>query len=162
MAAFCDLHIHSCLSPCADDEMTPWNLVGMARGEGPGRDRPHRPQHRAQHPRGGGGGRGLRRAGHSRHGGNQPGGGAHARLFSHRGGRAFGGGAGLCASAGRPEPAGPVWKPDYHARRRYALRHAGQAAHQRHGSERGGRLRAHPLLWGNPRARAYQPAAATA
>lgn len=34
MAAFCDLHIHSCLSPCADDEMTPWNLVGMARVKG--------------------------------------------------------------------------------------------------------------------------------
>lgn len=26
-----DLHIHSCLSPCGDDEMTPWNLVGMAK-----------------------------------------------------------------------------------------------------------------------------------
>ncbi len=34
MAAYCDLHIHSCLSPCADDDMTPWNLVGMARGKG--------------------------------------------------------------------------------------------------------------------------------
>lgn len=27
---FCDLHIHSCLSPCGDDEMTPANIVGMA------------------------------------------------------------------------------------------------------------------------------------
>lgn len=27
---FCDLHIHSCLSPCADDDMTPANIVGMA------------------------------------------------------------------------------------------------------------------------------------
>ncbi len=25
-----DLHIHSCLSPCADDDMTPANIVGMA------------------------------------------------------------------------------------------------------------------------------------
>lgn len=25
-----DLHIHSCLSPCADDDMTPGNIVGMA------------------------------------------------------------------------------------------------------------------------------------
>lgn len=27
---FYDLHIHSCLSPCADDDMTPANLAGMA------------------------------------------------------------------------------------------------------------------------------------
>ena len=27
---FYDLHIHSCLSPCADDENTPYNLAGMA------------------------------------------------------------------------------------------------------------------------------------
>ena len=26
-----DLHIHSCLSPCADDDMTPYNLVNLAR-----------------------------------------------------------------------------------------------------------------------------------
>jgi len=26
----CDLHIHSCLSPCGDDDMTPANIVGMA------------------------------------------------------------------------------------------------------------------------------------
>lgn len=26
----CDLHIHSCLSPCGDDDMTPGNIVGMA------------------------------------------------------------------------------------------------------------------------------------
>jgi hypothetical protein len=26
-----DLHIHSCLSPCGDDEMTPFDLVGMAK-----------------------------------------------------------------------------------------------------------------------------------
>jgi predicted metal-dependent phosphoesterase TrpH len=25
-----DLHIHSCLSPCADDDMTPMNIAGMA------------------------------------------------------------------------------------------------------------------------------------
>ena len=34
MRAYCDLHIHSCLSPCGDDEMTPWNLVGMAKVKG--------------------------------------------------------------------------------------------------------------------------------
>ena len=27
---YCDLHIHSCLSPCGDDDMTPGNIVGMA------------------------------------------------------------------------------------------------------------------------------------
>ena len=26
----CDLHVHSCLSPCGDDDMTPGNIVGMA------------------------------------------------------------------------------------------------------------------------------------
>ncbi len=26
----CDLHIHSCLSPCGDDDMTPANIAGMA------------------------------------------------------------------------------------------------------------------------------------
>ncbi|MCD8232467.1 MAG: PHP domain-containing protein [Clostridiales bacterium] len=26
-----DLHIHSCLSPCGDDDMTPANIVGMAK-----------------------------------------------------------------------------------------------------------------------------------
>ncbi len=34
MRAYCDLHIHSCLSPCGSDEMTPWNLVGMAKVKG--------------------------------------------------------------------------------------------------------------------------------
>ena len=34
MDVFCDLHLHSCLSPCGDDEMTPWNLVGMAKVNG--------------------------------------------------------------------------------------------------------------------------------
>jgi len=34
MRAYCDLHIHSCLSPCCDDDMTPWNLVGMAKVKG--------------------------------------------------------------------------------------------------------------------------------
>ena len=28
---FVDLHIHSCLSPCADDDMTPANICGMAK-----------------------------------------------------------------------------------------------------------------------------------
>ena len=27
---YCDLHIHSCLSPCGDDDMTPANIAGMA------------------------------------------------------------------------------------------------------------------------------------
>lgn len=31
---FVDLHIHSCLSPCADDDMTPANICGMARLKG--------------------------------------------------------------------------------------------------------------------------------
>lgn len=29
-----DLHIHSCLSPCADDDMTPGNIAGMAKLKG--------------------------------------------------------------------------------------------------------------------------------
>ena len=29
-----DLHIHSCLSPCGDDDMTPANIVGMASLKG--------------------------------------------------------------------------------------------------------------------------------
>lgn len=31
---FYDLHIHSCLSPCGDDDMTPANLAGMAAVKG--------------------------------------------------------------------------------------------------------------------------------
>lgn len=35
MSAFrCDLHIHSCLSPCADEEMTPGNIAGVAKLNG--------------------------------------------------------------------------------------------------------------------------------
>lgn len=30
----CDLHIHSCLSPCGDEEMTPGSIAGMARLNG--------------------------------------------------------------------------------------------------------------------------------
>ncbi len=30
----CDLHIHSCLSPCGEEEMTPWSIAGMARLNG--------------------------------------------------------------------------------------------------------------------------------
>lgn len=30
MKAYYDLHIHSCLSPCADDDSTPHNIVNMA------------------------------------------------------------------------------------------------------------------------------------
>lgn len=31
---FCDLHVHSCLSPCAEDEMTPANIAAMAAQNG--------------------------------------------------------------------------------------------------------------------------------
>ncbi len=31
---FCDLHIHSCLSPCGDSDMTPGNICGMATVKG--------------------------------------------------------------------------------------------------------------------------------
>ena len=34
MEFFADLHIHSCLSPCGDDEMTPCNICGMAKIKG--------------------------------------------------------------------------------------------------------------------------------
>lgn len=34
METYCDLHIHTCLSPCAQEDMTPWNIVGMARVKG--------------------------------------------------------------------------------------------------------------------------------
>ena len=30
----CDLHVHSCLSPCADDDMTPCSIAGMAKLNG--------------------------------------------------------------------------------------------------------------------------------
>ncbi|NLB91501.1 MAG: PHP domain-containing protein [Clostridiales bacterium] len=31
---FVDLHIHSCLSPCADEDMNPYNIVAMAKLKG--------------------------------------------------------------------------------------------------------------------------------
>ncbi len=31
MKVYYDLHLHSCLSPCGDNEMTPYNLVNMAK-----------------------------------------------------------------------------------------------------------------------------------
>lgn len=34
MKLYADLHIHSCLSPCADDDMTPANICGMAHIKG--------------------------------------------------------------------------------------------------------------------------------
>lgn len=34
MRAYCDLHLHSCLSPCGDEAMTPQNIAGMARLKG--------------------------------------------------------------------------------------------------------------------------------
>lgn len=34
MIVQCDLHIHSCLSPCADQDMTPGNIVSMAKLKG--------------------------------------------------------------------------------------------------------------------------------
>ena len=33
-AFYCDLHIHSCLSPCGDEEMTPGNIAGVAKLNG--------------------------------------------------------------------------------------------------------------------------------
>lgn len=33
-ALFYDLHIHSCLSPCGSEDMTPYNIVGMAALKG--------------------------------------------------------------------------------------------------------------------------------
>ena len=33
---FYDLHVHSCLSPCGDDDMTPANIAGMASVKGLG------------------------------------------------------------------------------------------------------------------------------
>lgn len=30
----CELHVHSCLSPCADDDMTPYSIAGMAKLNG--------------------------------------------------------------------------------------------------------------------------------
>ncbi|MDO4543527.1 MAG: PHP domain-containing protein [Clostridia bacterium] len=30
----CDLHVHSCLSPCGDEDMTPCNIAGMAHLNG--------------------------------------------------------------------------------------------------------------------------------
>ena len=33
---YCDLHIHSCLSPCGSDDMTPSNICGMAMLKGLG------------------------------------------------------------------------------------------------------------------------------
>lgn len=30
MSLYYDLHIHSCLSPCGDDDMTPGNIIGMS------------------------------------------------------------------------------------------------------------------------------------
>ena len=34
MKLFCDLHIHSCLSPCGDNDMTPANILGMGAVKG--------------------------------------------------------------------------------------------------------------------------------
>jgi hypothetical protein len=34
MKVFYDLHLHSCLSPCADNDMTPNNIAGMAKLKG--------------------------------------------------------------------------------------------------------------------------------
>ncbi len=31
MRVYYDLHLHSCLSPCGDNDMTPWNTVNMAK-----------------------------------------------------------------------------------------------------------------------------------
>ena len=34
MNLYADLHIHSCLSPCGDQDMTPGNILGMAKIKG--------------------------------------------------------------------------------------------------------------------------------
>ena len=34
MKLYYDLHMHSCLSPCADDDMTPMNMAGMGMLKG--------------------------------------------------------------------------------------------------------------------------------
>lgn len=34
MTVYCDLHLHSCLSPCGDEAMTPGNIAGMAHLKG--------------------------------------------------------------------------------------------------------------------------------
>lgn len=34
MKLYYDLHLHSCLSPCADDDMTPYNMAGMGMLKG--------------------------------------------------------------------------------------------------------------------------------
>ena len=34
MRMFCDLHIHTALSPCADNDMSPGNIVGMSKLKG--------------------------------------------------------------------------------------------------------------------------------
>ena len=34
ISLYYDLHLHSCLSPCGDDDMTPANIVGMAAVKG--------------------------------------------------------------------------------------------------------------------------------
>ena len=31
MKLYYDLHLHSCLSPCGDNDMTPYNLVNLAK-----------------------------------------------------------------------------------------------------------------------------------
>ncbi|HAS37802.1 MAG TPA: phosphoesterase, partial [Ruminococcaceae bacterium] len=31
MKLYYDFHLHSCLSPCGDNDMTPYNLVNMAK-----------------------------------------------------------------------------------------------------------------------------------
>ena len=31
MELYYDFHLHSCLSPCGDNDMTPYNLVNMAK-----------------------------------------------------------------------------------------------------------------------------------
>lgn len=31
MRVYYDLHLHTCLSPCGDNDMTPWNTVNMAK-----------------------------------------------------------------------------------------------------------------------------------
>ena len=61
-----DLHIHSCLSPCGDDDMTPGNIVGMAAIKG--LDVIAVTQLLPQLPGGSEAGGAVRCVGHTRHG----------------------------------------------------------------------------------------------
>ena len=107
MAACCDLHIHSCLSPCADDDMTPWNLVGMARVKG--LDvialTDHNTARNTPEAMAAGEAYGVQVI---------PGMEITSREEVHILGYFSCGGSCLCPPAAGAKPAGPVWQPDHH------------------------------------------------